>query len=68
MKMIHEPSKQSLPAFIKLFKNSSDQKDNSRHKRERSKAAIQQVQRRKLKKQSKHVWMDFNPSRKYFYI
>ena len=53
--MIHEPSKQSLPAFIKLFKNSSDQKDNSRHKRERSKAAIQQVQQRKLKKQYKHV-------------
>jgi len=51
MKMIHEPYKQSLPAFINLFKNSSDQKDNSRHKRERSKAAIQQVQRRKLKKQ-----------------
>jgi hypothetical protein len=49
MKMIHETSKQSLPAFIKLFKNSSDQKDNSRHKRERSKAATQQVQRRKLK-------------------
>ncbi len=66
--MIHEPPKQSLPAFIKLFKNSSDQKDNSRHKRERSKAAIQQVQRRKLEKQSKHVWIDFNPSRKNFYI
>ncbi len=49
MKVIHEPSKQSLPAFIKLFKYSNDQKDNSRHKRERSKAAIQQVQRRKLK-------------------
>jgi len=26
MKMIHEPSKQSLPAFIKLFKNSSKKK------------------------------------------
>ncbi len=51
MRMIHEPSKQSLSEFIKLFKNSSDQKDNSRHKRERSKAAIQQVQQRKLKKQ-----------------
>jgi len=51
VKMIHEPSKLNLTAFINLFKNSSEQKENNKNKRERSKAAIQQVQRRKLRKQ-----------------